>query len=94
MKTKPTIQPPAIPPALVLEPSERAGLVNFCIHRIPGSPLAFEPVPLAEACVRTKTFFAEVATDWDGDCGLILHEDLPDELMDLIDSLSADSGQQ
>ena len=85
---------PPIPPALILYPSDQTTLVEICVSRNPDQPLSFVTVTLAEAFARTKEFFAEVAADWGGDHGLIVHEDLPQQLLDLIDRLSADSRQQ
>ena len=85
---------PPIPPALILCPSEHTNLVEICVSRNPDQPLSFVTVTLAEAFARTERFFAEVAAECGGEYALIVHEDLPQPLLDLIDRLSAGSRQQ
>ena len=82
-----------ITPALILCPSEQTNPVEICVSRDPSQPLSSATATLAEAFARTEDIFAEVAADWGGSCGLIVHEDLPQPRLDLIDQLSADSRQ-
>ena len=83
----------SIAPALVLGSNLQEGLVDIGVLRGTSDEMDLEPVTLAEACARAEAFFAEVAAEWNGDHGLILQEGLPQELTDLLELLSADSGQ-
>ena len=85
-----THTPSVLPILFLFLNDDQAGLIDLRILRDANVQPPVMSVTLAEVSGPIKAFVDEVVADWDSKYTLIINEDTPIEVLDLLERLSAD----